>query len=125
MVDKDSTVELQDVEHLQHVVLLDDLLRLRDSTTTSRVTTNTPQTRSGETGIKGEEHGHAYPDESAVEVANGEELRDVAAGNGAAAEAGPADDGEAREGDLDEGLELGGLLGGALGEEPHGWLAGS
>lgn len=53
-------------------------------------------------------------------MANGEELRDVAARNGTAAEAGPADDGEARDGDLDEGLEPGGLFGGAPGEEPHG-----
>jgi hypothetical protein len=32
-------------------------------------------------------------------------------------------DGQAREGDLDQGLELRGLLGGAPAEEPHGWLA--
>lgn len=62
------------------------------------------------------------PDESAVEVANGEELRDIAAGDGPAADAGSADDGEPCDGDLDQGLELGGLLGGALGEEAHGAL---
>jgi len=53
-------------------------------------------------------------------VADGEELPDVAAGDGAAAEARAADDGEARGGELDQGLELGGLLGGALAEEAHG-----
>ena len=53
-------------------------------------------------------------------MADGEELPDVAAGDGAAAEARAADDGEARGGELDQGLELGGLLGGALAEEAHG-----
>jgi len=62
----------------------------------------------------------AYPEEGAVEVADGEELPDVAAGDGAAAEARAAGDGEARGGELDQGLELGGLLGGALAEEAHG-----
>jgi hypothetical protein len=39
-----------------------------------------------------------------------------------AAGARAAHDGEARQRELDEGLELRGLLGGAPGEEPHGWL---
>lgn len=65
-----------------------------------------------------------YPEERAVEMSDGEELPDIAAGDGAAAEARPADDGEARGGELDQGLDLGGLLGGALAEEAHGWLAG-
>lgn len=61
-----------------------------------------------------------YADERAVEMADREELPDVATGDGPAAEARPADDGEARRGELDQGLELGGLLGGALAEEAHG-----
>lgn len=53
-------------------------------------------------------------------MADREELPDIAAGDGPAAEARPAGDGEARHGELDQGLELGGLLGGALAEEAHG-----
>lgn len=62
-----------------------------------------------------------YTEESAVEVADGEELRDIAAGNGAAPEAGPAGDGDARGSELDQGLELGGLLrrGALAAEEAH------
>lgn len=62
----------------------------------------------------------AYAEERAVEVAGGEELADVAAGDGPAAKARAAGGAEARGGDLDEGLGLGGLLGGALAEEAHG-----
>lgn len=63
-----------------------------------------------------------YAEERAVEVADGEELPDIAAGDGAAAEARAADDGEARGGELEQGLELGCLLGGALAEEAHDFL---
>lgn len=56
-------------------------------------------------------------------MADREELPDVAAGDGPATEARPAGDGEARHGELDQGLELGGLLGGALAEKAHGSLA--
>lgn len=62
-----------------------------------------------------------YAEERAVEVADGEELPDIAAGDGAAAKARAADDGEARGGELEQGLELGCLLGGALAEEAHGF----
>jgi hypothetical protein len=62
----------------------------------------------------------AYAEERAVEPADGEELADVAAGDGPASEARAAGDGEARRGELDEGLDLGGLLGRALAEEAHG-----
>jgi hypothetical protein len=64
----------------------------------------------------------AYAEERAVEAADGEELPDIAAGDGPAGEARAAGDGEARGGELDEGLDLGGLLGRALAEEAHGCL---
>jgi hypothetical protein len=64
----------------------------------------------------------AYAEERAVEAADGEELPHIAAGDGPAGEARAAGDGEARGGELDEGLDLGGLLGRALAEEAHGCL---
>jgi hypothetical protein len=62
----------------------------------------------------------AYAEERAIEAADCEELTGVAAGDGPASEARAAGDGEARRCELDEGLNLGGLLGRALAEEAHG-----
>jgi hypothetical protein len=130
LLDEDFAVELDDVQRLQHVVLLDYLLRLRDENArhSASLLPQTDERKEKDTRDATREQRGArctYAEERAVEVADGEELPDVAAGDGAAAEARAADDGEARGGELDQGLELGGLLGGALAEEAHDdWPAG-
>lgn len=55
------------------------------------------------------------------EVAEDEELGDIAAGNGLASKARPAGDGDAGDREPEKRLELRCLLGGLL-EESHGWL---
>ena len=58
--------------------------------------------------------------ESAVEVAEGEELADIAGSDGLASNPRPAGDSDAGDGEPEKGLELGCLLGG-LAEQSHGW----
>lgn len=53
-------------------------------------------------------------------MAEGEELADVAGGNGLASKARLAGNGYTRDGELEKGLELAGLPG-ELPEESHGW----
>lgn len=63
-----------------------------------------------------------HPVDSTVELAEGKELADVAGGNGLASKARPSGNGHAREGELQEGLELAGLLGELpADEQSHGW----
>jgi hypothetical protein len=123
LLDEDFAVELDDVQRLQHVVLLDHLLRLLNDNahhSVSLLQTGKSQ-KEGDTDTRDTNRQMwTYADERAVDMADREELPDIAAGDGPAAEARPAGDGEARHGELDQGLELGGLLGGALAEEAHG-----
>jgi hypothetical protein len=60
--------------------------------------------------------------ESTVEVAEDEELADIAKRNGLARKAGTAGNGEARQGELEKLLNPGGLLRGLPVEESHGFI---